>query len=203
MMQTAQLILYWGDLNMLITILSTADLPIANSMMMLVLFSYKRKGLQDITLMAKNDWIKLKTNKELEIMNESAKTAKSLSKFCVRLSYLVSYIPYEHEKSPNYEITLIFQCLSSFIATAAFIGIESFFIIIVMHSIDVGHATYQCSWYQMETSEIKSLMLILYRSQKPFQISAGKFFIFSLNTFTSLMKTSASYLSVLIAIKDK
>jgi hypothetical protein len=108
--------------------------------------------------MVKNDWTKSKTNKELEIMNTNATTTNLLSTICIRMGqcsgllylfsylylqiviskdvrilYLESYVPYDYKKSPSYEITVFCQCISCFIAVASFIGIESYFIVIVMH----------------------------------------------------------------------
>jgi hypothetical protein len=68
----------------------------------------------------------------------------------VRLLYFESYMPFDYKKSPNFEITVFCQCLSSITATASFLGIESYFIVIVMHV---------CSKLKILRNRIQSLKL--------------------------------------------
>jgi hypothetical protein len=42
--QTIQLLIFWGDLEILTTVLSVADLPIANATFMMIRFWSKKKG---------------------------------------------------------------------------------------------------------------------------------------------------------------
>jgi hypothetical protein len=44
--QTIQVILCWGDLEILTTVLSVADLPIANATFMMIRFWSKKKGIR-------------------------------------------------------------------------------------------------------------------------------------------------------------
>ena len=43
-MQTVQLIRFWGNLDIMTNVLSTADLPIANVTYMMIKFWWKRQG---------------------------------------------------------------------------------------------------------------------------------------------------------------
>ncbi|XP_058808735.1 odorant receptor 45b-like [Phymastichus coffea] len=63
-------------------------------------------------------------------------------------------------------------------------------------SLAVELAMYESAWYNMKTKESQLLLNILLRSKRPFEITARKFFIFSLDTFSLSMKTSASYVCI-------
>lgn len=122
------------------------------------LFLHWNKVLCDLIAVVRNDWSRAKSKKELQLMRASATKARNLAAICVslgqgacifylvlhvylqftlnldfRLLYLNAYIPYDSQTSPNYELTWLFQCMSTFISTAGFVGFESFFVIVVMH----------------------------------------------------------------------
>ncbi|XP_012284958.1 odorant receptor 10a [Orussus abietinus] len=62
---------------------------------------------------------------------------------------------------------------------------------------------YEYEWYNLSPHEAKCLMFIMLRSQHPLQITAGKFSPLMFRTFAQLWQTSAGYLSMLIAVKDR
>ncbi|XP_018301825.1 putative odorant receptor 92a [Mycetomoellerius zeteki] len=64
----------------------------------------------------------------------------------------------------------------------------------------IGSATYGMTWYDMPSSHSKIIVFIIMRSQKRLAITAGKMMDMSFETFTIIMKASASYVSVLIAM---
>ncbi|XP_012523055.2 LOW QUALITY PROTEIN: odorant receptor 22c [Monomorium pharaonis] len=64
----------------------------------------------------------------------------------------------------------------------------------------ITSATYETLWYNMSSNQCKIIMLIMMRSQKRLAITAGNMLYMSFETFTSIMKASASYVSVLIAM---
>ncbi|CAL7939527.1 unnamed protein product [Xylocopa violacea] len=68
-------------------------------------------------------------------------------------------------------------------------------------STGVGQSTYNCNWYDLPPKDAASLIILICRAKVPFQITAGKFSPFSLELFNSVLKTSAGYLSVLLAVK--
>ncbi|XP_018401474.1 PREDICTED: odorant receptor 4-like [Cyphomyrmex costatus] len=61
----------------------------------------------------------------------------------------------------------------------------------------ISDAAYETLWYDLSTSECRILLLIIVRSQKRLTITAGKVMDLTLEGFTSVMKASASYMSVL------
>ncbi|XP_018348844.1 PREDICTED: odorant receptor 22c-like [Trachymyrmex septentrionalis] len=64
----------------------------------------------------------------------------------------------------------------------------------------IANATYETLWYNMPLNTEKIIMFIIMRSQKRLTITAGKMIDMSFDTFTNIMKASASYISVLNAI---
>ncbi|XP_032685209.1 odorant receptor 43a-like [Odontomachus brunneus] len=54
-------------------------------------------------------------------------------------------------------------------------------------------------WYKLEPRKAKSLILLMIRAHQPFRITAGKIFPLTMTTFCSLLKTSAGYISFLLA----
>ncbi|XP_078049810.1 uncharacterized protein LOC144476575 [Augochlora pura] len=61
-------------------------------------------------------------------------------------------------------------------------------------------ATYQMTWYNLQPSTSRQVVLLLIRSQKGLRLTFGKFSTLSLETFTGIMKASASYMSVFLAM---
>ncbi|XP_032669831.1 odorant receptor 13a-like [Odontomachus brunneus] len=63
----------------------------------------------------------------------------------------------------------------------------------------IGDAAYETLWYDLPIKECRLLLLIIVRSQKRLTITAGNVMDLTLEGFTSVMKASASYISVLHA----
>ncbi|XP_011148030.2 odorant receptor 22c-like [Harpegnathos saltator] len=63
----------------------------------------------------------------------------------------------------------------------------------------LADAAYDSLWYNMSSSEGKNILFIIMRSQKQLTITAGGITNLSLEAFASIMKASASYVSVLNA----
>ncbi|XP_029662688.1 odorant receptor 2a-like [Formica exsecta] len=65
----------------------------------------------------------------------------------------------------------------------------------------IGVATYNCLWYNLRSKYIRVLLIIILRSQKQLTLTAGNMMDLSLESFTSIMNASESYLSVLLAMQ--
>nr|AQN78421.1 olfactory receptor 19 [Meteorus pulchricornis] len=63
-------------------------------------------------------------------------------------------------------------------------------------------AIYNSHWYNSERLHRMELTVIINRAQRPLYITIGKFTPISLTTFTNFMKTTGSYMSVLLAVKS-
>ncbi|XP_076177675.1 odorant receptor 82a [Ptiloglossa arizonensis] len=71
---------------------------------------------------------------------------------------------------------------------------------LISESNEIQVACYFTNWYDLPDEYAKSLMFCIARSQKPSYLTAGKFYVFSLETFGAIMKASMAYLSVLRGI---
>ncbi|XP_011862382.1 PREDICTED: odorant receptor 13a-like [Vollenhovia emeryi] len=64
----------------------------------------------------------------------------------------------------------------------------------------LGSAIYETMWYDMPADQSKLIIFIIMRCQKQLTITAGNMIDMSFETFTSIMKASVSYISVLNAM---
>ncbi|XP_036140555.1 uncharacterized protein LOC105838769 [Monomorium pharaonis] len=60
-------------------------------------------------------------------------------------------------------------------------------------------ALHDLEWYRLESKKAKSLILLMTRASEPFRITAGKIIPLTMTTFCSLLKSSAGYISILLA----
>ncbi|XP_018048220.1 PREDICTED: uncharacterized protein LOC108687119 [Atta colombica] len=72
----------------------------------------------------------------------------------------------------------------------------------VFTSTKMTYGVYECKWYDIPPKDAKDLMFIVYRSRIPLRLTIGKFGIFSLEMFGTVLKTSMGYLSALLAVRD-
>ncbi|XP_018396342.1 PREDICTED: odorant receptor 4-like [Cyphomyrmex costatus] len=68
---------------------------------------------------------------------------------------------------------------------------------LITESTALREAFYNSDWYNNPPSTSKLINICMVRSERPLMLTAGKFCGLSLNTFTSIVKTSMAYLSVL------
>ncbi|XP_076629847.1 odorant receptor 67a-like [Colletes latitarsis] len=62
---------------------------------------------------------------------------------------------------------------------------------------DIGYAAYCSSWYNIPSYLSRDIVFVLRRTQDPVCLRAQQLFIVNMQTYTSIVKTSMSYLSVL------
>ncbi|KAH0954191.1 OrU3, partial [Eciton burchellii] len=55
-------------------------------------------------------------------------------------------------------------------------------------------------WYKLESKKRRNLILLMMRANEPFRITAGRLFPLTMTMFCSLLKTSAGYISFLLAM---
>ncbi|KAL0113211.1 hypothetical protein PUN28_012409 [Cardiocondyla obscurior] len=70
---------------------------------------------------------------------------------------------------------------------------------LIVNAEGIFYAVYNYAWYLRTPNEAKNLMLIMIRAEKPLYITAGRICPLTLSMFCSLIKTSAGYVSVLLA----
>ncbi|XP_018302098.1 uncharacterized protein [Mycetomoellerius zeteki] len=68
---------------------------------------------------------------------------------------------------------------------------------LIDHSLQIRDKMYNSSWYKASMKLQKIIMLVMMKSLYPSFLSAGKVYIFSLQTFTMVLQTSMSYFTVL------
>ncbi|XP_020710365.2 odorant receptor 13a-like isoform X2 [Athalia rosae] len=71
---------------------------------------------------------------------------------------------------------------------------------VFVQSENLARAIYSCRWYEASVFVRHGVLLILARTQRPSVLTAGKFFPVTLESFTTVCSTAASYYTVLIAI---
>jgi len=62
---------------------------------------------------------------------------------------------------------------------------------------EVGISIYQSTWHHFPVELMRNLLFIIMRTEMPVMLQAGNFIVINLSTYTSILKTSVSYLSVL------
>ncbi|KAH0946198.1 hypothetical protein HN011_010164 [Eciton burchellii] len=59
---------------------------------------------------------------------------------------------------------------------------------------------YNCEWYKISLKSRHLLRFTLLRAKKPCEIKAGKFFVMSMENFSSILQTSVSYFMILLSL---
>ncbi|KAK9309149.1 hypothetical protein QLX08_001106 [Tetragonisca angustula] len=65
---------------------------------------------------------------------------------------------------------------------------------------EMSDCAYESNWYNVSPSEARCLLFIMNRSTRPLCLTAGKFGTFSMQMFSSILKTAMGYLSVLLTV---
>ncbi|XP_063978359.1 odorant receptor 47a-like isoform X2 [Diachasmimorpha longicaudata] len=100
----------------------------------------------------------------------------------------------------------VFQMLFLFICATYDLG--HFFVyclagdILMTESSNFGVSLYNSQWYELAPNEVKAVLIFTSRCTRPQKITGGKFIDLSLPLFAKIVKTAASYLSVLLAMKE-
>ncbi|XP_011686087.1 PREDICTED: odorant receptor 13a-like isoform X2 [Wasmannia auropunctata] len=72
---------------------------------------------------------------------------------------------------------------------------------LIDHSLQTCDKIYGSSWYEVSASTQKLIMLVMMKSVRPSFLSAGKIYIFSLESFTTVLQTSMSYFTVFASVQ--
>ncbi|XP_018360005.1 PREDICTED: odorant receptor 4-like [Trachymyrmex cornetzi] len=71
---------------------------------------------------------------------------------------------------------------------------------LIEHSIQTCDKIYSSTWYEVSMRSQKLIVMVMMKSVRPSFLSAGKIYIFSLESFTTVLQTSMSYFTVLASI---
>ncbi|RLU27208.1 ObirOr5-R2 [Ooceraea biroi] len=101
----------------------------------------------------------------------------------------------------NVEVSEMATCFTFiFFAAIALVMLYGYCLIgdqLTQQCISVLDAYYECDWYEMPHDCKRCLLICMIRGQVMLHLTAGRFYIFSLNSFTDVIKTSLAYLSML------
>nr|XP_012150719.1 PREDICTED: uncharacterized protein LOC105661759 isoform X1 [Megachile rotundata] len=65
---------------------------------------------------------------------------------------------------------------------------------------EMSNAAYESNWFNVSPREARCLLFIMNRSHRPLCLTAGKFSTFSMELFSTILKTAMGYLSVLLTV---
>nr|XP_031841650.1 odorant receptor 4-like [Nomia melanderi] len=74
--------------------------------------------------------------------------------------------------------------------------------LLLVQSSSLGMSAYKSRWYNVAPSDARCLLFIMLRSTRPLCLTAGKFGIFSMEMFSSILRTAMGYLSVLLTVSS-
>ncbi|KAL0108583.1 hypothetical protein PUN28_015218 [Cardiocondyla obscurior] len=72
---------------------------------------------------------------------------------------------------------------------------------LIDHSLQIREKIYNSCWYKVSVKSQKLITLVMIKSLRLSYLSAGKIYIFSLESFTTVLQTSMSYCTVLASFQ--
>ncbi|XP_029663988.1 odorant receptor 13a-like [Formica exsecta] len=72
---------------------------------------------------------------------------------------------------------------------------------LIDHSLQTRNKIYNSFWYETSTKSQKMLLFVMRKSLRPIFLSAGKIYIFSMESFTTVVQTSMSYFTILASLE--
>ncbi|XP_070170255.1 odorant receptor 43a-like isoform X3 [Polyergus mexicanus] len=100
----------------------------------------------------------------------------------------------------NLSIARLIYIMTSFINTFTHMCLHCVvgeFLVIQCNGI--YEAVCQYKWYNVQPRQARNLLIMMIQAKRPLYLTAGKLFPMTMATFCSLLKTSGSYISVLLA----
>ncbi|XP_025074149.1 odorant receptor 63a-like [Pogonomyrmex barbatus] len=73
---------------------------------------------------------------------------------------------------------------------------------IIDHSSQVSFAAYNGKWYQMSLEAKKILLFLMMKCRKPYRITMTKLYVICMESYSTLMKTSASYVTLMVSLNS-
>ncbi|XP_018344304.1 PREDICTED: putative odorant receptor 85d [Trachymyrmex septentrionalis] len=73
---------------------------------------------------------------------------------------------------------------------------------LIDHSLQLNDNVYNSSWYEIPAELRRLLLFVMRRSMQPCFLTAGKLYIFSLKSFSTVMQSSVSYFTVLASFAE-
>ncbi|KAH0954175.1 OrU10, partial [Eciton burchellii] len=95
-------------------------------------------------------------------------------------------------------LNLVFVIASLFIHMALYCAFGE---VLLAKCNEIHYAVYDCEWYSLNPKVAKDLLVFMIKVSKPVYFTAGKVFPVNMVMFSDLIKTSASYISVLLTMR--
>ncbi|XP_067206075.1 odorant receptor 43a-like isoform X2 [Linepithema humile] len=105
-------------------------LPLLIVSLKLVVMRCKRSALSSIIKMMAEDWMELKTTKERDVMRRQAQIARAI---VISGYVLMTYYFYDTDKSPQFELTIIVQAITIFLAAVTYTSVDAFLGLAILH----------------------------------------------------------------------
>ncbi|XP_063978369.1 odorant receptor 4-like isoform X2 [Diachasmimorpha longicaudata] len=74
---------------------------------------------------------------------------------------------------------------------------------LISQSSEIGCSFYETDWYKLPPADARLLMMFGHKKMRPITLTTAKFSILSFRLFVQVLKTSASYLSMLLVVADQ
>ncbi|XP_076221436.1 odorant receptor 4-like isoform X2 [Nomia melanderi] len=132
------------------------------------------------------------------LMDETSKKRKS-SEIQQELAWIIKrheHLNWIGNKIGEYFSILLFLQMLLSTVEICFQGFSFF------NSSSLGMSAYKSRWYNVAPSDARCLLFIMLRSTRPLCLTAGKFGIFSMEMFSSILRTAMGYLSVLLTVSS-
>ncbi|KAL6268719.1 hypothetical protein P5V15_001847 [Pogonomyrmex californicus] len=71
---------------------------------------------------------------------------------------------------------------------------------IIDHSSQISDATYNGRWYQMSLQVKRMVLFVMMKSTKPYCVTMAKLYVICLESYGSLMRASASYITLMLSL---
>ncbi|KAF3427174.1 hypothetical protein E2986_10244 [Frieseomelitta varia] len=122
------------------------------------------------------------------------------------VSYLLKRVIIKHQRilyslDTEQGPTIVAKCFPYYVAVIC----EAFVLCytgeyLTSKSENINRAAYAMFWYNLNQQNSRTVLLILMGTQSPFTLTAGKFVTLCVETFANMLKVSASYISILLAM---
>ncbi|XP_043681049.1 uncharacterized protein LOC122635189 isoform X2 [Vespula pensylvanica] len=199
-------------------LMDSLTITLSNSLLFvkLIILWFNDRAFEDILIMVIEDYDNNEETNDRERMNNKVILSKRFASCTIilysttvilfsisvifapeRVPVLKMEFPFDAMRSPIYELVSILQFIQELIF-ASTSGLLNGLIVTLGKAI--GEAAYTCTWYELRPNESRYFLLLILRSQKRLTITIGKFMDLSLECFASILKASASYVSVLYAM---
>ncbi|XP_034184609.2 odorant receptor 115 [Osmia lignaria lignaria] len=182
--QTINLMLIWGDMDLVVENLSMGNITITISLLKTIAFWTNGKSLKSLLECMAKDWSTPVLKNEYESMKKIGKITRTIimrstimcntvvtaygvlrmysMKHTENKLFFRAYFPYDVDSTPNYQLTMFAQFLATMYAAITYTCVDTFVAMLILHI---------CGQLSNLKEEIKKLSV---QSEEDFQANLGK-----------------------------